>query len=52
MSRKLTPLFAAAALLGLAACNTVQGAGQDIQNAGEEVEETAEELNDGNPQTP
>ena len=56
MSRKFaTPLFALTALVGvtgLAACNTVQGAGEDIQTAGEEVEETAEELNDGNPNTP
>ena len=56
MSRKFsTPLIALTALVGisgLAACNTVQGAGEDLQVAGEEVEETAEELNDGNPQTP
>lgn len=56
MSRKVSaPLFALAALVGaggLAACNTVEGAGEDIQIAGEEVEETAEELNDGNPETP
>lgn len=55
-SRKVSaPLFALAALVGaggLAACNTVEGAGEDIQIAGEAVEETAEELNDGNPETP
>lgn len=28
---------------GLAACETVKGAGQDIENAGEAVSETAED---------
>ena len=28
--------------LGLTACNTMQGAGQDIGRAGEEIEEAAE----------
>lgn len=27
--------------LGLAACNTVEGAGQDIENTGEAVQDTA-----------
>jgi predicted small secreted protein len=56
MTRKITtPLIALAALLGagsLAACNTVEGAGQDIQQAGDNLEETADDLNDGNPNTP
>jgi predicted small secreted protein len=56
MSRKFTsPLIAFAALIGassLAACNTVEGVGQDVQAAGQEIEETAEETHDGNPQTP
>lgn len=56
MSRKLTaPLVAFAALIGassLAACNTVEGVGQDVQQAGEAIEETAEETHDGNPHTP
>jgi predicted small secreted protein len=56
MSRKFTsPLIAFAALIGassLAACNTVEGVGEDVQAAGEEIEETAEETHDGNPQTP
>jgi entericidin B len=35
-----------AALLTLAACNTVEGAGQDIQAGGQAVENTAEEVED------
>ena len=31
------------ALITLAACNTVEGAGKDIQSAGEAIEEGAEE---------
>jgi predicted small secreted protein len=53
MSRKI--LIAFAALVGatsLAACNTVEGVGEDVQAAGQAVEETAEETHDGNPQTP
>jgi predicted small secreted protein len=53
MSRKV--LIAFAALIGagsLAACNTVEGVGEDVQAAGQELEETAEEAHDGNPQTP
>ncbi|HRK65767.1 MAG TPA: entericidin A/B family lipoprotein [Terricaulis sp.] len=55
MSKSISPLLAAAAILGVAslgACNTVQGAGEDLQQAGEHVEERADELNDGNPNTP
>ena len=55
MSRKLAlPLFAA--LLGagsfLAACNTVEGVGEDVEQAGQTLDEAAEENNDGNPNTP
>jgi entericidin B len=53
--RKITSPLIALALLGaasLAACNTVEGVGEDVQAAGQAVEETAEESNDGNPQTP
>lgn len=28
-------------LLGLAACNTMEGLGQDMENAGQEIEEEA-----------
>lgn len=53
--RKFTSPLIAVALLGasaLAACNTVEGVGEDVQAAGQAVEETAEEANDGNPETP
>lgn len=56
MSRKFTaPLIAFAALIGassLAACNTVEGVGEDVTQAGEAVDQAAEEANDGNPNTP
>jgi entericidin B len=56
MQRSNTSPFIALAFaigtLGLAACNTVEGAGEDIQQAGEHIEETAEETHDGNPNTP
>lgn len=56
MTRQIaSPLIALAAVMGtfaLAACNTVEGVGEDVQAVGEEVEETAEETNDGNPNTP
>jgi predicted small secreted protein len=43
-------------LLGVSACNTVRGAGQDLEKAGEAVATTSQEvqrdLNDGNPKTP
>jgi predicted small secreted protein len=35
------------ALLGLAACETVQGAGQDLQNAGQVIKSEANELQEG-----
>jgi entericidin B len=50
MSRKFTsPLIALAALIGtssLAACNTVQGVGEDVEAAGQAVGEAAEEAQD------
>lgn len=55
MSRKFASSLVALAALGslsLAACNTVEGAGEDLQSAGEAIEETAEEANDGDPNTP
>ncbi len=48
----LIALTIAIGTLGLAACNTVEGAGQDIQQAGQQIEETADETHDGNPNTP
>lgn len=53
--RKIMSPFIALALFGavsLAACNTVEGVGEDVQAAGQAVEQTAQEANDGNPQTP
>ena len=53
--RKITSPLIALALLGataLAACNTVEGVGEDVQAAGQAVEQTAQETNDGNPSTP
>lgn len=55
MSNIKTPLIALAALFAagsLAACNTVEGAGEDVQAAGQAIEQTAQETNDGNPNTP
>ncbi|MFD0858359.1 entericidin A/B family lipoprotein [Roseovarius aquimarinus] len=34
--------FTLAALVALAACNTVEGFGQDVENTGEAIEEEAE----------
>jgi predicted small secreted protein len=41
--RNLTvPIFLLAGALGLAACETVEGAGRDIENAGESIQDAAE----------
>ena len=37
--KTITTLFALAAALLLAGCNTVKGVGQDIQKAGEKIED-------------
>jgi predicted small secreted protein len=39
--RKLIVLAAAVAALGVAACNTIAGAGQDVSSAGHAVTNTA-----------
>ena len=39
--KKFAALIAAAALLALAGCNTVQGLGQDIQKGGQVLEGAA-----------
>jgi predicted small secreted protein len=44
--RKVFVLFAAAAALTTAACNTVAGVGRDTQAAGSAVEEAAEDAAD------
>lgn len=41
--RKLMLLLAGAASLAIAACNTVEGAGEDVKAAGEAVADTARE---------
>lgn len=39
-------LIAALALLALAGCNTVEGAGEDISTAGEAISDEAEKADD------
>ena len=41
MSRLITALAAIALVLGLSACNTIKGMGQDIQKAGGAIESAA-----------
>lgn len=43
LGRKTLALtFAGVMLLGLAGCNTMEGAGEDVERAGEETQEAAE----------
>lgn len=44
--RKVFVLFAAAAALSVAACNTIAGVGRDAQAAGSAVEQAAEDAAD------
>ncbi len=46
MLRILLVPIALAGFLGLSACNTVQGAGEDVSAAGNAVSDTAEEAQD------
>jgi len=41
MNRWITVFAAVLAVLGLQACNTVEGLGKDISKAGEKIEEVA-----------
>jgi predicted small secreted protein len=41
MTRFITACFALAFAFGLAACNTVEGAGKDISKAGDKIEDAA-----------
>ena len=41
MRKFITACLAAAFALGLAGCNTIEGAGKDISKAGEKIEEAA-----------
>lgn len=43
----LTPLIALFALLTVAACETIEGAGQDIENTGEAITAEAQEAQAG-----
>jgi len=43
MLRYFTPVMTLFALGFLAACETVEGAGEDIQTAGQEISQAAEE---------
>jgi predicted small secreted protein len=42
MVRKLIAIFALTTSFALAACNTVEGAGEDIQSAGKAVEDAGD----------
>lgn len=42
MVRKLFALFAISSSLVLAACNTVEGAGEDVESVGETVQDAAD----------
>jgi predicted small secreted protein len=42
MVRKVLAIFAISSSLVLAACNTVEGVGEDVQSAGEAVEDAAD----------
>lgn len=39
----LTVLFAVFALIGITACNTIEGAGKDIEAGGDKIENTAKD---------
>jgi predicted small secreted protein len=39
LKRILLGLFAAALLIGVSGCNTVEGAGEDIESVGEELQD-------------
>jgi predicted small secreted protein len=42
MVRKFLAIFVVSSSLALAACNTVEGVGEDVQSAGEAVEDAAD----------
>jgi predicted small secreted protein len=44
--RRFAALFLVLLMLGLGACNTIEGAGQDIEAAGEGIADTAEDAAD------
>jgi entericidin B len=57
MKSIVLPVFVAAVMMsGLAACNTVEGAGKDVKATGDAISGTAadtkKDMTDGNPKTP
>ncbi len=44
MKNELKIIAVVTALLGTAACNTIEGVGRDVEEAGEETSETAREV--------
>jgi predicted small secreted protein len=40
----LTPIIALVALLAVAACETIEGAGQDIENTGDAISDGAQDV--------
>lgn len=46
MTKKfLTALIAITALVGISACNTIEGAGKDIEKGGDKIEKSAAKHN-------
>ena len=43
---KLTPIFVLLAMLGLSACNTMDGMGEDIERGGEKLSDSAQDTQD------
>jgi predicted small secreted protein len=46
MNTHLKLVFLLLGLLGLAACNTTKGFGQDVEATGDAIEDTAEDVQD------
>ena len=42
MLRRILPMFLIVGVLGIAACNTVHGLGQDIERGGEKTQDAAD----------
>ena len=42
MLRKILPIFMIVGILGIAACNTIHGMGQDIERGGEKTQDAAD----------
>jgi predicted small secreted protein len=46
MDTQLKIVFVLLAVLGLGACNTTKGLGQDVEAAGDKIEDTAQDAQD------